>query len=79
MCKHYGEPIDHLLLHCEIATELWNVFFQLLGVSWVMPRKVSDSLGSWREQLGNRRALHMEAHPIMCDVVSMARTECTQF
>ena len=32
ICKHYREPIDHLLLHCEVATELWNVFFQLFGV-----------------------------------------------
>jgi hypothetical protein len=30
VCKHCGESIDHLLLHCEVATELWNVFFQLL-------------------------------------------------
>ena len=29
MCKHCGESIDHILLHCKVATELWNVFFQL--------------------------------------------------
>ena len=46
MCKHYGESIDHLLLHCEVATKVWNEFFQLFGVSWVMPRKVSDTLES---------------------------------
>jgi hypothetical protein len=46
MCKHYGEFIEHLLLHCEVATELWNVFFQLFGISWIMPQKVNDSLGS---------------------------------
>jgi hypothetical protein len=36
MCKHFGESIDHLLLHCEVAYEVWthwNVFFQLLGVN----------------------------------------------
>ena len=57
MCKHCGESIDHLLLHCEVANEIWNVFFQLFGVSWVMPRKVSDILESWRGQLGNRHVL----------------------
>jgi hypothetical protein len=57
MCKHCGGSIDHLLLHCEVATEVWNVFFQLFGVSWVMPRKVSDILESWRGQMGNRHVL----------------------
>ena len=35
------------------------MFFQLFGVNWVMPHKVSDCLGSWRGQLGNRLALHV--------------------
>ena len=35
MCKSWGESIDHLLLHCEVANEVWNVFFQLFGVSWL--------------------------------------------
>ena len=50
MCKHYGESIDNLLPHCEVATKVWDVFFQLFGVSWVMPRKVSDwhALRIWR-------------------------------
>jgi hypothetical protein len=43
MCKHWGESIDHLLLHCEVANEVWNVFI----------------LESWRGQLGNRHALRM--------------------
>jgi hypothetical protein len=25
MCKQCGESIDHLLLHCEVVTEIWNV------------------------------------------------------
>jgi hypothetical protein len=25
MCKHSGESIDHLLLHCDVAIELWNM------------------------------------------------------
>ena len=58
ICQHCAESIYHLLLYCEVATELWNVFLQLFGLSWVMLRKVSDSLGSWRGQLGNRCALH---------------------
>jgi hypothetical protein len=33
--------------------------FQLFGVAWVMPRKVSDLLGTWKGQLGNRNALNI--------------------
>jgi hypothetical protein len=27
MCKKNGEFVDHLLLHCEVACAIWNVFF----------------------------------------------------
>jgi hypothetical protein len=37
VCKKCGESIDHLLRHCEVATELWNALLQLFGVAWVMP------------------------------------------
>lgn len=32
MCKNCGESIDHLFLHCRIATELWSTILQLFGV-----------------------------------------------
>jgi hypothetical protein len=48
--------IDHLL-HCEVTTELWGALLQLFGVTWVMPRRVSDLLGSWRGRFENCNAL----------------------
>jgi hypothetical protein len=36
MCKQGGESIDHLFLHCEVATELWTIFLQLFEVVWVI-------------------------------------------
>jgi hypothetical protein len=39
MCKKKGESIDHLLLHCDIACELWSFMFSLFGVEWVMPKQ----------------------------------------
>ena len=56
MCKS-GEFIAHLLLHCEAAVEVWNMVCQLFGVMWVMPRNVTDCLGSWRAQKSNRTVL----------------------
>ena len=29
MCRHCGEMVDHLLLHCEIAYRLWSFVFIL--------------------------------------------------
>jgi hypothetical protein len=54
MCKTCDEFINHLFLHCMVATELWNTILQLFGVVWVMPRSVKEMLGSWRGQGGNR-------------------------
>ncbi|GFZ09197.1 hypothetical protein Acr_20g0010050 [Actinidia rufa] len=33
-----AESVDHLLLHCKLASELWNEVFSIFGVKWVMPR-----------------------------------------
>jgi hypothetical protein len=44
MCKFDGETIDHLFLHCSVARKLWDFLLCLLGVNWVMPRRVLDLL-----------------------------------
>jgi hypothetical protein len=31
ICKKSEELVDHLLLHCEMATDLWNTLFSLVG------------------------------------------------
>ena len=35
MCKCNGETIEHLLLYCPIASDLWSIVFGLFGVYWV--------------------------------------------
>ena len=32
MCKSNGETVDHLLLHCLIATDFWSMVFGLFVV-----------------------------------------------
>jgi hypothetical protein len=59
MCKHNEESIDHLLLHCEVAIEVWNMVLQLFGVTWVMLGRMKERLGSWRGQRGNRTILQI--------------------
>lgn len=44
MCKRDGETVDHLLLHCLIARDFWDLVFSMFGVAWVMPRGVLELL-----------------------------------
>jgi hypothetical protein len=48
MCKCSCETVEHLVLHCLIAQELWSFAFTTFGVVGVMPRQVVDLLLSWR-------------------------------
>ena len=47
MCKGCGESVNHLLLHCPIASEIWSMIFCLFGICWVMPQRVADLLDCW--------------------------------
>lgn len=47
MCKKEAETTRHLLLHCEVASEIWNMFFCLFGLKWTMPLSVKDACESW--------------------------------
>jgi hypothetical protein len=47
LCEADGESVDHLLLHCAVARDLWITFFARFGLCWVMPRSVKELLASW--------------------------------
>ena len=52
-CSTNGESVNHLLLHCPIAQDLWNLVFILFGISWVMPRGVEELFECWSGKRGN--------------------------
>jgi hypothetical protein len=52
MCKADGESVDHLLLHCVYAKELWDVVFAMFGVFWVMPGRVRELFACWQGKMG---------------------------
>ena len=52
MCRHCGETVDHLLLHCELAYQLWSFVLITFGLSWVIPRSIPDLLFGWWNWLG---------------------------
>ena len=44
LCLCSEESVDHLLLHCGEVSRLWSFAFRSFGVSWVLPKRVSDLL-----------------------------------
>ena len=52
MCKADGESIDHLLLHCVYAKELWDMVFAMFGIHWVMRGRVRDLFACWQGKMG---------------------------
>ena len=48
MCKCNGESVDHLLLHCPIASDLWSMILGLFGVCWEMPKSVVKLIACWQ-------------------------------
>jgi hypothetical protein len=64
MCKKSGESIEHLLLHCKVARDLWIYIFTSFGVEWVMPRRVLDLLTSWGDSFGYGPAKEVWQFPL---------------
>ena len=54
MCKRSGELVNHLLLHCPIAFELWSMVWSLFGGIWVMPQSVANLFASWQGLFGRQ-------------------------
>jgi len=64
LCKRDRETVDHLLLHCDVATTLWNYVFSRFGMSWVMPRRVVDLFVCWWKAGRSRSAAVWKMVPI---------------
>ena len=57
LCKQSGENVDHLLLHCSFAQEMWSMLFGLFRVQWVIPRSVRDLFACWQGCFGHHWCL----------------------
>uniref|UniRef100_A0A2N9FD14 Splicing factor YJU2 n=1 Tax=Fagus sylvatica TaxID=28930 RepID=A0A2N9FD14_FAGSY len=53
LCKSNGESVDHLFIHCPMATDMWWMVFGMFGVQWVMPRTIMDLFPCWSGRLGS--------------------------
>jgi hypothetical protein len=66
LCKRSGESIDYLFLPCEVARKLWVSIFRLLGVEWIMRRKVIELMASWRGQMESHNNLEFWRMTSLC-------------
>ncbi|GMQ01564.1 hypothetical protein CsSME_00048157 [Camellia sinensis var. sinensis] len=56
MCCADAESVNHLFLHCSVASRLWGFVCSLFGLAWVQPQGVSAFLWAWRGvRLGRRQ------------------------
>ena len=54
LCKKADETVDHLLLHCGVARQIWDFVFQFVGINWVLRSHVSEMLFGWWNWFGKR-------------------------
>ena len=47
MCCNDGETGNHLLIHCTLASDLWNLVLRSFGVPWEFPNNIADLLFGW--------------------------------
>jgi len=66
MCKKSEESIDHLLLHCDVARDIWSYFLILFWVEWLTLRRVLDLLISWGNSLGGGQVKQIWKHVPSC-------------
>ena len=59
MCKKSGESVNHILLHCPIAYDLWSMVWAPFGLQWVMLHGVSDLFLSWQGSFGGHRSIDL--------------------
>ena len=65
MCLEKEETIDHLLLHCTKTRVLWDLLFNLFGLSWMLPSSVRETLLSWHGSfVGKKRKKVWRAAPL---------------
>lgn len=73
MWKINGESVDHLLIHCPIATKLWSMVFTLCGIHLVMLKTAVDLLACWQGKFRWSEWCYMDGHSTLLDVVHLAR------
>lgn len=72
LCLSDAEPVNYLLLHCQVSYQICVHFFQLLGIAFCLPRSILSILWSiWLER--NKRIFQRKEGSIsnLLDVIKL--------
>ena len=47
LCEKEEETVDHLLVHCSQTRVIWKLLLAIVGVKWVFPLSVRETILSW--------------------------------
>ena len=48
LCGSDEENVNHLLIHCTVASVLWGMVLSLFGAQWVFPETVKEVIIRWK-------------------------------
>lgn len=48
LCLYESESSDHLLLHCHLASQLWNWWMNLWNIKWVFSSTLREAFIQWQ-------------------------------
>ena len=54
-CKSSRKSIDHLLLHCSMAIDIWSRVLTLFGLTWVMLKLEFELAECWQGYIQHHR------------------------
>ena len=46
-CEKANETVRHLFLYCNFIGQLWQIFLNLIGITWCTPSKINETLFGW--------------------------------
>lgn len=65
LCKSKGRSIDQIVLRYPKVRVLWQLFFSLLGIIWVVPSSVRETLLSWHGAPLSEENTSMQSRPFV--------------
>lgn len=55
LCLASGESVDHLLLRCKVAYNIWMSVIGWFGLSWGFPYSLLEHFQSWKWPTGSAK------------------------
>ena len=78
ICKCTSETVNHLLIHCTVAIELWALVFTKFGIWWVMSKRVIKVVFGWCSWFSKHRSSSAQNGSTLCLMWTILRERNNQ-